>query len=171
MSRIALLTAAVTLLAGAALAHTGATGVVKDRMDLMGVLDRAMKDLATLIRAPGETDDTRLGELAVTIRDHAGATMTAKFPEGSLHRPSEALPAIWSDWADFESRADRLRMLADALVDAAATGETTPPDASTFPIAGVQRLTEEQAREAPPSVLVAHISANCSACHLEYRED
>lgn len=171
MRRTISLAATVTLLAGVAFAHSGATGVVKERMELMGVLDRAMKDLATLVRAPGEGDGERLVELAVTIREHAGAAITAKFPDGSINGPSDALPEIWDDWADFESRADRLHMLADALAEAAVTAETSPTDPLAFPIAGLQRLTEEQAREAPPSVLVAHISANCSACHLEYRDD
>lgn len=165
------LAVAAILVAGAAFAHTAATGVVKERMDLMGVLDRAMKELVPMVRADGPVDAARLGELAATIRDHAGDAITARFPEDSIHGPSEALPAIWTDWRGFGAKSENLRMLGDALATAAANGPAEKVEGASYPVAGFETVTFEQAVGLPPSVLVAHISATCDGCHLGYRKD
>ena len=105
---------AVTGIAGAALAHTGATGIVKERMDGMGVLAVAMKKLAGA-KNSGVVDANELTAIAQDIQAHSGQALLQRFPEGSLPHVSEASPVIWSDWEGFEAQANLLYEAAVAL--------------------------------------------------------
>ena len=122
--RFAAVAAAALLLVGVAgiglvSAHDGATGVVKERMDLMKGIGDAMKRLAAMFQGEADYDADAVREAAETIRARGGAHMTALFPEDSLHKPSEALPTVWEDWAAFERYAKDLETFSAALAAAA----------------------------------------------------
>jgi cytochrome c556 len=71
------------------------------------------------------------------------------FPEGSGDIPdSRALPAIWSDWDDFVSKAQDLHTAAEALADAADSG-------------GFAAAKDR----------VQAVGDSCGGCHRQYREE
>ena len=100
-----------------ALAHEGATGVVKERMDLMETQKDAMKLIGDMAKGKTSFDAAKAAEAARDI------SLTAKkipelFPEGSGGDKSEALPAVWEKWDRFTANADDLEGAADALSSA-----------------------------------------------------
>ncbi len=110
----------------AALAHSGATGVVKERMDAMGEMGDEMKRLAPMMRGQTEYDPDVVRSAADTMIGHAGTQMTELFPEGSNGMPSEALDAIWEDWEEFAALAEALRTSAEGMKLAADNGLAGP---------------------------------------------
>jgi cytochrome c556 len=101
-------------LATLALAHEGATGVVKDRMDLMKQQQKDMKLIGEMAKGKRPFDAARAADAARDI------SLTAKkihelFPEGSDGHPSDALPSIWKEWDRFTSNAEDLGSAADSL--------------------------------------------------------
>ena len=106
-------------LPGGLLAHTGATGIVKERMELMKSVGAAMKTLAKMFKGEEPYDADAVRKAATQIQGHGGETMTKLFPEGSLDKPTEALPTIWEDWERFELLAAQLVDYSGALAKAA----------------------------------------------------
>lgn len=142
---------AVTLLAGilvggAALAHGGATGIVKERMDAMSSIGDQMKIIGQMLKG-GSVDEAKLSAAAGAIADHGGEALTRLFPEGSLDKPTEAAPAIWTDWTKFEAYAGDLEASALTLKDLANDG------------AGTQEL----------SAAFGTLAATCKDCHQAFR--
>lgn len=122
-SKMIISAVAVALLASAAAyAHSGATGIVKQRMDAMGKLGDATKSLTEMMRGDVPYDADLVRQNALEIRQHAGQSMTKLFPTDSLMPPSEARAAIWSDWEEFEFLAMRLEALATGLEASADNG-------------------------------------------------
>jgi len=111
-----------TALAGTVWAHSGATGKVKERMEAMKEMGEAMKSVAPMMRGEAQYRADTVRKAARTIADNAGNALTADFPEGSLHGPSEALPAVWQDWDRFEAIAQQLEVTARGLERAADNG-------------------------------------------------
>ena len=124
--RTVLILTFVFLLPVAALAHSGATGIVKERMDLMKEVGRATKVIAEMIRGRRDYDAAGLKGAALAVAGHGGAKMLATFPEGSLDHPTEALPVIWTDWERFRGLAVELEAAALAVADGAAQGPGGP---------------------------------------------
>lgn len=108
-------------------AHGGATGVVKERMDLMENLKGAMKSLKPIMRGQKDYEVDTVKKSALVIRDNAGEHMTKLFPEGSLKKPSEATPEIWSEWEEFQRLANNLERLGQALHEAADNDQPLGP--------------------------------------------
>ncbi len=82
-----------------ALAHQGATGVVKTRMD---GFKQSQQDFKALIKAAHNNDyDTAL-TLSIALEEW-GLAMPGYFPEGSQQPPSEAADTIWSDAEGFNA--------------------------------------------------------------------
>ena len=129
---------------GAALAHSGATGVVKSRMEGMKEMSHAAKALGALRAGaiPYSPDVVRRAAAALSRHGEEAKTL---FPEGSLFGPSEALPAIWTDRAGFDRILDDLIAAAKRL-DAAADDEAAYPDAATA------------------------VAETCKSCHSKYRK-
>jgi len=126
--------------AGLAHAHSGATGIVKERMDGMLVLGEALKVLSQESKKDSPNTDI-IRTAAQNLQSHSGAAMTEKFPEGSLDHPTEASPNIWVDFEGFSKSAD-------ALFDHSKALENRPADlAELFP----------------------KIAQTCKSCHQEYR--
>lgn len=100
-----------------ALAHEGATGVVKERMDLMDSQKEAMKTIGDMARGKTKFDAAKAAEAARDIADTA-KKIPELFPEGSGgdKNKSDALPAVWENWDRFTANADDLGSAAETLV-------------------------------------------------------
>ena len=110
---------AVVGLAAGAIAHTGATGVVKERMAAMESIGASMKSLNAMMRGRESYDAERVRALALSIEGHGGDALTKLFPDNSLQHPTEARPEIWSDWNRFSALAEQLSAYSSALAKAA----------------------------------------------------
>lgn len=140
------LVVALLLAFGTAGAHPGATGIVKERMDMMQSIAASMKRTSQMLRAPAEPDRAAIAAEAKSIAAH-GAQMVDLFPAGTGGGVSEATPAVWRAPADFEKKARALVESANALAVAAESGDV---DLMTEAF----RLT----------------GRTCSACHRDYRQ-
>jgi len=138
----------ISAVSGTALAHTGATGVVRQRMDLMEDIADRMKELGGMIRGRESFDPELAGSAADALAGHA-VEMLSLFPEGSAGGTSEARPAIWVDWQEFEGLAGALEEKASALSTAAQDAESVD--------------------EIRP--LFADMGRTCSQCHEDFRQE
>lgn len=125
----------------AAFAHSGATGIVKERMDMMKDLGATMKALVLQSKAHTVEQQVVL-DARKTIIGHADH-LVGMFPKGSNERPSEASPAIWVERDKFD---ELFREMRSAAIDL-----SRAPDAK------------------PLSEQVAAITAACKACHQQFR--
>lgn len=135
------------LAAGAALAHGGATGIVKERMDAMTEISKNVKIVGQMLKGGAAYDPVEIERAAKAIAGHAGDAMTDLFPEGSLKSPSEASPAIWSEWPEFSDYAGNLQSSAQALEGLAAQGAEQKTVAAAF----------------------GKVAATCKTCHEAFR--
>ena len=179
----------------AALAHSGATGVMKVRMDAMGEMGDEMKRLAPMMRGQTEYDPDVVRSAADTMIGHAGAQMTELFPEGSNGEPSEALDTIWEDWEEFAALAEALRTSAEGMKLAADNGLAGPGEmpgggmmgtgqgmmGGNQPMMGAgqgmmgtaptQMMTTEMLAEMPVNAGFVAVTQTCSACHQKFRAE
>ena len=123
-------------------AHEHATGIVKERMDAMTLIDKRTK--AILQRIKGKRDLASIKADAEVIASHAGH-ITHLFPAGSMQSPTRARAAIWQNWPDFERKAHDLEDSSRALA------ATNASDAAALGAAA------------------AKLTATCDACHDKYR--
>jgi len=133
-------------LPGAAVAHGGASGIVKERMTLMKHLGKGMKKMGAMIKGKRTFDSEQIANHAKTISETAPG-ITDLFPHGSFHEPSEALPAIREEWEQFSALAQKLTDEAQKLHQVAQSGERR---AITMQFAKVGKV--------------------CSSCHTKYRK-
>lgn len=131
---------ATLIISAAAYAHNGATGVVKERMDAMGILGKVTKSLTEIMRGDVSYDAELVRKNAAQIQKHAGDSMTQLFPEDSLMKPSEARPTIWSDWEEFEVLAMRLEALAIGLAASADNGRMASGNAPAAGMMGTDNM-------------------------------
>jgi cytochrome c556 len=178
-----------------ALAHGGATGVVKERMDLMKAIGERMKTLTQIFKGEAPYDSVTVADSAGYIRDHGGEHITELFPEGSLDEPTEALPTIWQDWGRFEGLSEQLVTYAGALAEAA---DNPRPEGgmaagqgmmSGQGMMGGQGMTggqgmmgdqgmmmgdgagpdPEMLAGMPPDAAFLHLAQTCNGCHSKFR--
>jgi cytochrome c556 len=123
-------------------AHEHATGVVKERMDLMESMAKAQKAIAQRLKANRELDLIKAD--ARSIQEFA-QKIPSLFPPGSREHPTEAKASIWQNWSDFEKRARAVVVEADKLAG------IEPRDVKAL---------AAQARA---------LSQSCGACHELYR--
>ena len=170
-------------------AHGGATGIVKERMDLMDSISDAIKALSDIMKGKVEYDADKVRDLANSIERQGGNALTDLFPQNSLDRPTEALPLIWDDWERFSSLAHQLSSFASALGSAANNNRSHDGKAGmgmTGQGQGLmrgqgmmkgrgmmgtgQRPTAEMLAQMPPDAAFSHLANTCSACHQDYRK-
>ena len=125
-------------------AHNGATGIVKERMDMFKKNQNNLKVIKSHIRS--ENYDSII-KLADEIRDWA-VKMPEYFPEGSNNKPSEASPAIWADFGGFKDAALKNEKAAEKLVAAAQAEDQNEVVDSFKAVAGT-----------------------CKSCHQSYKMD
>jgi cytochrome c556 len=104
-----------------ALAHEKATGIVKERMDLMDRQKDDMKMIGEMAKGKVPFDAGKAAEAARDIGT-TSQKIHGLFPEGSVGDPSEAKPEIWIKWDEFTSDADKLNAAATALAEALYAG-------------------------------------------------
>jgi cytochrome c556 len=100
-----------------ALAHEGATGVVKERMDLMDTQKDAMKVIGAMAKGQVPFDAAKAAAAAQEIETTA-AKIPELFPEGTSGGHSEAKPEVWTQWDKFTGDAEGLEGAASDLVTA-----------------------------------------------------
>ena len=127
-----------------ALAHSGATGIVKERMDMFKKNQNNLKAIKSHIRSENYVPIVKLAD---EIRDWA-SKMPEHFPEGSNEKPSQASSAIWADFGGFKNAAMKNEKAAKQL------------------IAGAK--VEDQ--EAVLGGFKA-VAASCKSCHQSYKLD
>ena len=137
---------ALILSTGAALAHSGAKGVVKQRMEMMGDIAAQMKTVAHMLSGQKAFDPQQITASARQIADHAKG-FAHLFPEGSIKSPSEARPEIWTRWDEFLDRSAEMKARAVALAAAAKTAEGPLDIKKPF----------------------GQLGMSCKACHQDFR--
>ena len=126
----------------AAIAHEGASGIVKMRMDKFKQSQQQLKSLIAHTKAQKYDEVARLaGYLA-----EWGAQIPAHFPKGSTQKPTEARPEIWIDFENFTAKAEAFRMAANRIEEAA-------------------RLNDKGA----VSQAIQDTAASCKSCHAMFR--
>lgn len=129
----------VTFAAGAAIAQDDP---VEARMELMKMIGGATKTLGDMVKGETAFDAEEANTALQVIASNAGLAPSA-FETEATNDESEALPAIWSNWEDFVSKAQALEIAADGL-----------------------EITDEASVQTALGVL----GQACKACHSEYRE-
>ena len=99
------------LMAPASMAHDGATGIVKERMDRFKDSKAAVREMRGLLKA-GDTE--AVSQLANRLAQW-GSEMPNYFPEDSNPAPSEARDDIWLDWEGFLAAAAQFERAAGEL--------------------------------------------------------
>lgn len=112
---LALLAVAPLALTEGSEAHEEATGVVKERMDLMETQKDAMKVIGAMAKGQVPFDTGEAAAAAKEIETTA-QKIPDLFPEGTGGYPSEAKPEVWTDWDRFTGDADGLETAAKDLV-------------------------------------------------------
>ncbi len=102
-------------------AHEGATGIVKERMDLMISIGQTMKALSAMVRSPAQFDQNDLVDAAGQL-SRKSERMLLLYPEGSMTPPSEASAEIWARPAEFAAIAKALDNEARRLIDVSRNG-------------------------------------------------
>lgn len=124
-------------------AHSGATGIVKERMDHFKESKASMKLLKKAVR---NKDFGIVVNEAESIHRWA-VKLTTYFPEGSNPHPSEALDLVWEEFDQFELRAVAQIEASNRLRQA---GEVKDADGAV--------------------TAFLELGKACKACHEDYRE-
>ena len=95
-------------------AHDHATGIVKERMDMMEIMAKRMKAIRE--RIEGKRDLAAIKSDAEVIASHAPHVVHL-FPPGSTQRPTDAKRTIWQNWPDFERKAAALETESKKLMN------------------------------------------------------
>jgi cytochrome c556 len=128
-------------------AHSGATGVVKERMDMMKGMGDAMKAMGPMFKGEAPFDAALVAEKAAHLAEHA-RKIPEMTPEGSIEHPSEALPIIWEDWDGNVESAEKLAEEGAELHEVASNG-----------------ADQAAAREK-----FLDVSKTCGGCHDKFRK-
>ncbi|WP_068117886.1 c-type cytochrome [Tropicimonas marinistellae] len=193
LSAIAAGAAGISIFAIAALAHGGATGVVKERMDGMSAMADVMKALAPMMQGTVAYDADAVRAGAAKIAEHSGEALTSKFPEGTDGMPSEAKPEIWQDWDAFSGLAQQLEIFAKGLERAADNGVGGMPaqggmmggesimgggamgsgmlGGQGMMGGGAPMMSAEHIGQMPSGMAFAMVSQACTACHTKFRAE
>src|SRR4051812_3624889 len=104
----AVLTLAILGLSGSSvLSHEHATGIVKERMDLMEGIGKRMKAITGRIKNKRDLSAVKADASAIAA---SAAHIAHMFPRGSTQPPTEARATIWQNWPDFERMARALEI-------------------------------------------------------------
>ena len=188
---------ATRLIAGtavAAFAHGGATGTVKERMDAMLVMGKAVKAVAPMMQGETPYDAETVRDAARLFQRHAGESMTKLFPEGTGGMPSEAKDEVWTEWDRFAALATQLEEYSEGLERAADNGlggmngnasmggatmmgggsmmgsANSMMGGSTM-MGGNNMMDAAAIAEMPADAAFAMTTQVCSACHERFRAE
>ena len=135
--------AASFLVAAQVLAHQGATGIVKERMDAFKASQTHLQSAVNAAKADNFDETQKLARLLADW----GTKMPEFFPAGSDTMPSEAAPTIWSDPEGFKRAATHFAEAANQLAAASAAKNKGAVFAS-----------------------IKQVGASCKSCHRVYRQ-
>ena len=133
----------------AAFAHGDATGIVKERMDGMMAMGKALSAVGDMFKGKTEFKPEQVGVAADIILSHT-TELDKLFPDTQASRKgkgTEALPTIWSDRNGFLAIAAELESRAKELKALAETGD------------------KRKIR-----IGFAKVAKSCAACHTGYRK-
>jgi len=128
----------------AVLAHKGAMGIVKERMDKFEASEKATKRIKQAL----SRGDTVVVMAEAEFLVAWASEMDSYFPENTNQSPSEAKDEIWLQWGDFVGAIQSFDQAAQALIDAAATKDP--------------RAMGSAFKE---------MTKSCKSCHQQFRED
>ena len=134
----------ITIPTTLALAHSGATGIVKERMDKFEASEKATKRIKLAL----SRGDTAMVVAEATFLLSWAREMESFFPENSNQPPSEAKDEIWLQWDDFVGAIHSFDRTALALIENAATQDS--------------RTVSEAFKE---------MTRSCKSCHQQFRVD
>ena len=129
-----------------AVPHTGATGPIKHRMEIMKSMGTATKTIQAMLTGKRAYDKAHVALLANEIAGHV-PKLPKLFPKGSDKHPSEAKPVIWSDWDGFNASLKALHAEARKLAEVASNG-------------GRAEVVRQFRR----------LGQSCSGCHRDFRK-
>ena len=173
--------------AATAFAHSGATGIVKERMDAMLAMGKAVKTVAPMMQGATSYDAGTVRNAARLFQQHAGESMTKLFPEGTGGMPSEAKDEVWTDWDRFAALASQLEEYSEGLERAAdnglggmggntSTGGTSMMGGGSMMggstmMGGGGMMDAAAIAEMPADAAFAMTTQVCSACHERFRAE
>ena len=132
------------LLSVSAFAHKGATGIIKERMDNFKASQTALKQI---FAASKRNDFEAIVPLANQIKNWA-EIMPTKFPSGSDGPPSEAAPAIWTNFDGFKLAAKE-----------------------NFEAARILEVTALNGDAKATAKAIKQLAGTCKSCHQSYRSN
>lgn len=139
--------ALIISVAGAnAFAHSGATGIVKERMNAMSSISKNLKKIFVTLKDESEFDANIIASSSREIMTHANK-FPHMFPEGSTKHPSEAAPAIWERPDEFSKKAQDLITYANELT----------------------QLAEAKSDHSAIDEAFGKVKGTCKACHADFR--
>ena len=128
----------------AALAHKGAMGIVKERMDKFKASEKATKRIKQAL----SRGDTVVVMAEAEFLVSWASEMDSYFPENTNQSPSEAKDEIWLQWDDFVGAIQSFENASTALIDAAVTEDPRAMDGA-----------------------FSDMTKSCKSCHQQFRED
>ena len=128
----------------AALAHKGAMGIVKERMDKFEASEKATKRIKQALSRGDTVVITAEAKFLVSW----AREMESYFPKNSNQPPSEAKDEIWLKWDDFVGAIQSFESASEALIDATAAEDP--------------RAIGDGFRD---------MTKSCKSCHQQFRED
>jgi cytochrome c556 len=148
--RFGLTAVAIAAMAGGiaiAEAQTGPAASISTRQEAMKAQGGAMRTLTPIVRGEQPWNQQAAVQAATTLNNTAKAIPTV-FPQGSGPEAgkTDALPAIWQNWADFQAKAKALETESAKLLQLAQAGDEAGFKAQ-FPAVG----------------------RSCGGCHENYR--
>jgi cytochrome c556 len=125
-------------------AQTNAAAAITARQDAMKAQGSAMRTLTPIVRGEQPWNQQAAVQALTTLNN----TIPAVFPQGSGPEAgkTDALPAIWQNWADFQAKAKTLETESAKLLQLAQAGDEAGFKAQ-FPAIG----------------------RSCGGCHENYR--
>lgn len=132
--------------AGSSIAHTGATGVVKERMDSMKAIASSLKALVDMQRKKRPFDAATAARAGRAIASHAEKLGTM-FPPGSNKHPSEAASEIWNKRSEFDAMMQAMQKAGEALSTRAKAATSAQDIAMEF----------------------RQLASTCQSCHAKFR--
>jgi cytochrome c556 len=138
----------IVSISGLAIAHSGATGIVKERMELMKGIANQMKTIGSMVKGERNFSAEEASAAASMIATKS-ENVSDLFPEDSIMNPSEALPTIWEDWDAFVRLSEEMNTHAKTLAEASINAD----DVTTIRAAFVR------------------LAKTCSSCHEDFRQD
>lgn len=151
MRAVLTLTVAIALAAAfGVMAHSGATGIVKQRMDAMSDMGDHSKLLGKMFKGKVDFDLQAVRDAADAFVEHAGE-MLQLFPDTKDSRhghKSQSKQVVWEDWDDFSEQVESFLSASQSLRD-------------------VSHASDDEA-ELKKAFFAA--AKGCKSCHKVYRK-